>query len=733
MILRRQHTVARRCAIVLVYAALAACNGGSTDSSGGGRPPTGVTTTSTPPTLVVYIGGGSATATLNFTRSNYNGPLTLTPPSGLPTGIAVTLTPTTLSPSATSATLTVTAGADASPGAIGSINIFINGVSGLDTVQTGFSLPLTVGRPQIAVTRTGTGTGTVTSSPAGLNCGSTCTGQFAYGTNVTLTATPGAGSSFGGWFSNTPCTGASTTCTLPVNAAYNITATFNSTAQTFALGVNPTTASLPQGGNATATATIARANGFAGAVTFSVAGAPSGLTVTPNPASGTDNSATVNITAASSVAVGNYPITITGTSSGVPSQTTRLNVQVTAAAGGSDNVALSYANCDPSEVPIWFAVQSGGGAWTRVTVAPNNTFTFAAGAAVGVAWVTPDGTGFSTSVFYGSRQDITSIALGSQCSGLHASRGTAQLTGSVTGIGTNGALVIVGGASTQFPVPQSPNFTLNEVPAGRRDLIGAAINITSTGTPVLRLILRRDVSYSGTIPTLNFGGPEFTIPVQKVVATNNLNGDFTTATTSFHTANGSTAPFVTLNGGLVAVGTTGFPDSLLQSGDLHAISIMAAPATGSSARAAILLHHSVVGDTVAFGPSLNTPTITTLGTSPVLRQRAQLASQSAYNAAADAQFSQNSNSVEVTMTAGYSGATPSTWSLDVPDLAAAGYDPTWGLKSGASVEWNVSAYGGNVAPLFGAPPTDGVRILAAGTANTVSSSTQRRRFGRFMK
>jgi hypothetical protein len=53
-------------------------------------------------------------------------------------------------------------------------------------------LPLTVA-PE------GTGTGEVTSSPAGIDCGGTCTAQFEAGQEVTLTASPAPGSLFVAW------------------------------------------------------------------------------------------------------------------------------------------------------------------------------------------------------------------------------------------------------------------------------------------------------------------------------------------------------------------------------------------------------------------------------------------------------------------------------------------------------------------------------------------------------
>jgi len=56
----------------------------------------------------------------------------------------------------------------------------------------------------LTVTKAGTGSGTVTSSPAGINCGSTCSASYNSGTLVTLTATPASSSIFAGW-SGTGC------------------------------------------------------------------------------------------------------------------------------------------------------------------------------------------------------------------------------------------------------------------------------------------------------------------------------------------------------------------------------------------------------------------------------------------------------------------------------------------------------------------------------------------------
>ena len=76
----------------------------------------------------------------------------------------------------------------------------------------------------LTVNRVDLGSGTVTSNPAGIDCGSTCSVLYASGTTVTLAATPGLLSGFGGW---TGCDSVSgNTCTVNMNSARSVTADF---------------------------------------------------------------------------------------------------------------------------------------------------------------------------------------------------------------------------------------------------------------------------------------------------------------------------------------------------------------------------------------------------------------------------------------------------------------------------------------------------------------------------
>jgi hypothetical protein len=76
----------------------------------------------------------------------------------------------------------------------------------------------------LSVTKTGSGSGTVTSSPAGINCGSDCSQSYTEDTTVTLTATPAAGSSFSGW--SGACSGTGP-CEVTMSESRSVAAAFD--------------------------------------------------------------------------------------------------------------------------------------------------------------------------------------------------------------------------------------------------------------------------------------------------------------------------------------------------------------------------------------------------------------------------------------------------------------------------------------------------------------------------
>ena len=76
----------------------------------------------------------------------------------------------------------------------------------------------------LQVNKTGSGSGTVTSAPAGISCGTTCSYLYSLNTIVTLTAVQDAGSTFTGW-SGAGCTGTGT-CVVTMSAAQTASAEF---------------------------------------------------------------------------------------------------------------------------------------------------------------------------------------------------------------------------------------------------------------------------------------------------------------------------------------------------------------------------------------------------------------------------------------------------------------------------------------------------------------------------
>jgi hypothetical protein len=88
-----------------------------------------------------------------------------------------------------------------------------------------FPVTANTGTSILRVARGGTGVGTVTSTPAGIDCGTECGGNFANGSNVTLTPTAGTDSFFDRW--EGACTGTGA-CSVSMTATRDVTAHFQS-------------------------------------------------------------------------------------------------------------------------------------------------------------------------------------------------------------------------------------------------------------------------------------------------------------------------------------------------------------------------------------------------------------------------------------------------------------------------------------------------------------------------
>jgi hypothetical protein len=101
---------------------------------------------------------------------------------------------------------------------VGFATVTVDGPASLGCPQGGATHNLSVGV-------TGGANGVIVSSPAGINCGSTCAAPFASGTTVVLSATPNTGHTFGSWGGCDSQSGLSCSVTLSsdrtVNASFN--------------------------------------------------------------------------------------------------------------------------------------------------------------------------------------------------------------------------------------------------------------------------------------------------------------------------------------------------------------------------------------------------------------------------------------------------------------------------------------------------------------------------------
>ena len=151
----------------------------------------------------------------------------------------------------------------------------------------------------------------VSGAPAGVTCALSPNPVPASGNSATLTGTVSA-SSTPGTYSLT-VTGVGKTASLTHNVKATLVVRAPPTSD-FSLGASPATQTITQGELATVAITVGRLNGYRGAVALTQAGAPTPSDISFNPAAVTSpgSSSTLTIATSSTIATGNYTITISG-------------------------------------------------------------------------------------------------------------------------------------------------------------------------------------------------------------------------------------------------------------------------------------------------------------------------------------------------------------------------------------------------------------------------------------
>ena len=244
---------------------------------------------------------------------------------------------------------------------------------------------------RLSVQKSGTGTGTVTSSPAGIQCGSTCSVEFAENSTVTLTATPASGSKFSG--SSGACSGTGN-CITTLWSDRSVTATFTATGSpppppppgdSFTVVVQK---SLSGQGNGTVTSSPAGID--CGADCDGSYPAGTNVTFTATPTSGQFTGWTVGPCAGSSNPSCTFPVnahtTITAAFAGAPSEMVFLestlpdgnvgadystSINTNGGGGGQDRFSIVAGSLpDGLQMQSFFGVQS-----TIITGRPTRTQT----------------------------------------------------------------------------------------------------------------------------------------------------------------------------------------------------------------------------------------------------------------------------------------------------------------------------------------------------------------------
>lgn len=496
------------------------------------------------------------------------------------------------------------------------------------------------------------------------------------------------------------------------------TCTLTIAAPSYSLSLGSNTLTLQQGQRSSVAVALSRSD-FIGVVSFSVVDLPAGATASFTPAS-TDGGSTVLVVNAGSASVGSGTVTIRANATGLAERTVSFTLAVVPA---PTPTLVPFQLCD-APTPVWAGYQSGAGPWVSLPISPSGSYSFSIAGVGGLVFVLPrygDGArfGYETRVTYASAAELRSFG-----SGACARAGTKTIRGSVSGLQTNESADIALGPSSTTVSAQSgatSAFTLSGVMDGAHDLL--ATRSVGRGEAT-RLIITRglDPADGATLPVLDFAS---TAAISPIKATATVTGTPVTPLvySEFLTANGTVALLSVTEAMSVSYGAV--PTTSLIAGDLHALVALAEDASGL--RGVVTYNRQAGARTLALGPVLAQPTITSLSTGPFARLQLLIPSQTPYQAFAYAEFLQGIDStatsrrVSILATADYFNGLPGAWMLATPDLAqSSGVTPTWGLSPSAYTNVYFEADGGLAAS---APTADGTELrFAAGQAATATSA-----------
>ena len=308
------------------------------------------------------------------------------------------------------------------------------------------------GTDTITVTDVSPFSGTVALAASGLPSGVTASFSPTAATASSVVTFSVASSVAAGSY---PITITGTSGTLTASTSITLTVTAQSQGS-FTLKASASTLSVAQGASGTDTITVTDVSPFSGTVALAASGLPSGVTASFSPTAATSSSV-LTLAVASSVAAGNYPITITGTS-GTLTASTSITLTVTAVSTGSFTLAAS---------PSTLSIAQGASGTDTITVTDVSPFSgsvsFAAsGAPSGVTASFSPAAATSSSVL--TLSVASSVAAGSYPITITGTSGsltaTTSITLTVTGT-SSGACQVVYTISPQNSTSFGAALTIN--------------------------------------------------------------------------------------------------------------------------------------------------------------------------------------------------------------------------------------------------------------------------------
>jgi hypothetical protein len=317
---------------------------------------------------------------------------------------------------------------------------------------------------------TGTGaTAAVTGAPAGVTFAISNIQTTGSTTTITVVASVAASVAPGTYPLTVTASGSGVS---PVSTTFSLTVTA-APVSSYALSLSPTSLSVAQGANGTATVNLARTN-FTGGVTLTAEGLPSGVTAAFNATPATGNTSTLTLTAGASAATGTSNVTIRGAATGLADQTATLALTVTATASGSYTLSATPA-----------AVSVNQGASGTSTINVTRTGGFAGNVALAV---TGAPAGVTATLSPTSTTGNTSTLTIAAAAGATTGAATLTITGTATGLANQTTTVALtvgtsggsGNVTLDYSACTGASASLKPIWVAAQDGTGAWTRVTAT-------------------------------------------------------------------------------------------------------------------------------------------------------------------------------------------------------------------------------------------------------------